>query len=284
LNRYSSMDLGIVDEIVDLVHQKGGVYLDEFLFLPLWKKFCDLSSTFKSTHEILIDQPVPKDWPNLQCGTLIVTNESLHRNVEKYENYLRQNSYHDHGANELDFKFYINYDCFQYEKERLFRAIESFGLNNQSIFCRPSSDHEMIPIFSIQDTTPQIETHSMARQDFNTAKIDIRKCQCIVILEDYCFNDNYSGGLSKEFFQAIASGIPWIVAGNFHQREIIKKLGFCYHLESAKNQKELIYQMLWLKTIFENQKMSRRWQNEQGKLIAHNQKILKTLKKQKKTI
>jgi len=104
------------------------------------------------------------------------------------------------------------------------------------------------------------------------------QCQSAVVLDCYCFDDDYSGYLSEKLLYPIAAGIPWIYAGNRYQREKLIQRGFRPHLSPAETPEELIHQMLWLQAIFRNPDMSRRWQEQQGETIIHNQNQLRSLK------
>lgn len=292
ISAHNPSDLDLADQIATSVRTKGGVFLADHLLLPIWKKLCELSEKFKPTDLILIEQSVPKDWPKLRSGKLIAYAEFLAKWAKIFVEHGEKNPHYNHGVNGLARDFYIPYGSFQYEREKLFRAIESFGLTSNSLYSRPPSQHDIVPLFGLQDPQPVIEPTRIEEKAYSTS-IEKRyfhaknfeclrpfmiQCHCAVVLDDFCFNDDYSGVVTEKVLYPVTAGIPWIYAGNVHQRQRLTELGFRDHLPLAVNGNQLINQMLWLQAVFKNPYMARRWQQQQGEIIIHNKNTLKKLR------
>ena len=288
---FSPDDKALDEKIIALIHGSGGVVLEDMMVKSIWQRLCESSGGFDPEHKVAISD-LPKEWPRLKSGKQIVFNIVEYSKVEHFVRHQSDNPYFDHGVKDLDYDFFIPYGSQEFPREKVFRAIEAFGLTEKAIYSRPASDYNMVPMFSVQDSNPTIEQRTIEQENDTISDKDryghddnflrllpfMRNCKVSVVLENFCFDENYSGRLSEKIMYPISAGVPWILAGNKYQRETLIRRGFRPHHKLAETGKEFIEQMLWLKAMFRDPAMTRRWHQEQGEIIIHNQNQLKKLK------
>lgn len=293
MNRFHPDDLTVAEQIADIIHRKKGIRLEENLLLTPWTRLCELSQSFPDGCRVILRSAPPADWPQLSNARVIVYDRWMYERASEFTSHLKRYPHYHHGVDQpLSYHFYIPYGSEQYERERVFRAIEDFGLTQQSLYSRPLSDLKIIPVFSFQESDHNIEHRTLEKEN---ARIDsyqrfnhlgnfkgvqpiMIQCHCAVIMDNFCFNDDYSGYLTEKMLYPVAAGIPWIYAGNRYHRENLSQRGFRPHLPMAETAEALIHQMLWLQAVFQNPDMARRWQEQQGETIIHNQNQLRSLK------
>lgn len=294
MNSHDPGDLQVAQRIADAVQRSGGVVLQEFLVLPIWRRLCELSTNFHPDSRVVVTKAPPPEWPTLRSGHLVVFDHFSHRFARAFCDHQARNPHYRHGSTRLDWDFYIPYGTESYEREQVFRSIEAFGLTSRARFSRPSSHLRITPLFPEQEmdvniiprTLEQESTVITTQQRFDHDNNFLRvrefmiQCHCAIVLDNFCFNDDYSGHLAEKILYPIAAGIPWLYAGNKHQRQTLLQRGFRPHLPLAETGQELIHQMLWLKSVFQDDSMARRWQQSQGEVIIHNQDRLRSLRYQ----
>lgn len=274
----------------------GGLVFDEFVTRQEWDEMVQAIEGINNggPYILVTRSHVPKEWPqvrNPKCRH--ITHDAwLGEHITALKRAQKTHKHFNHGDG-VTKDFYMPYSTEAHDRERVMRAAESLNLLTNSHYSRPpvSKTRDQLPVYPEQPVMVEFR-HRTIEAD-NTLTTDEQRfahgtnwymlrpymleCQVAVVLDNYCFNDNYSGLHSEKMLYPIAAGIPWIYAGNKHQRELMLQRGFRPHMPMAETAEELINQMLWLKAMFTNKTMTKNWQTLQGEKIIHNQNVLDTL-------
>lgn len=286
------------EQMVAELKAHGGLVLEEFVTFQEWD---DLVQTINGINDggpytLVTRSHVPDEWTpvsNPKCRH--VTHDSwLGEHITSLRRAQKTHKHYDHGDG-VTKDFYMPYGSESYERERIMRAAESLNLLTNSHYSRPpvSKTRDIPPVYTEQPAMHGFRHRTI--EDENTVITNAQRfahvtnwyalrpymleCQVAVVLDNYCFSDNYSGYLTEKTLYPVAAGIPWIYAGNKHQRKLLLERGFRPHMPLAETPEQLINQMLWLKAVFTNKEMTKNWQTSQGEKIIHNQNVLDTLDK-----
>jgi hypothetical protein len=280
-------------QMVEEMRQHGGLMLDEFVTREEWTGLVREIDrmTESGTYHVVTRSHVPAEWPQVRNPSCrhITHDAWLPQHVTALQKAQKTHKHHDHGA-DASKDFYLPYGTENHERERVMRAIESLNLLTNSHYSRPmvSITRDQLPVYPEQPINVTIKPRTMESEDavidktqrfmhgtnWHTVRPYMLASQVAVVLDNYCFNDDYSGLHSEKMLYPIAAGIPWIYAGNRHQRRLMLDRGFQPHMPMAETIEQLIDQMLWLKAVFTNPEMTRNWQQSQGEKIIKNQKVL----------
>ena len=287
-------------QLVQEMKQHGGVVLMEFVRLGEWRQLVEAVNSLDhgGPYEVVTWKPMPNDWPkidNPHCRH-VVHDAWLPQHIENLQQAQAEHKHYRHGdSDEVTNHFYVPYGTVCHERERMMRAMEALNILDGSLYSRPATPikDNILPLYAEQPPIHAINHKTMEKhgasitqsqrfdhgKNWRALRPYILSCQTAVVMDNYCFNDDYSGYLSEKMLFPIAAGVPWIYAGNRHQRQRLRERGFRPHMPMAETPEELIQQMLWLKAVFSNVQMTKNWQDSQGETVIHNQRILADLDK-----
>lgn len=285
-------------QLVDDIRSQGGVMLMEFVRSGEWRGLVEAVNAFDGggPYEVVTWKPMPSTWPiidNPHCRH-VIRDTWLPQHIQALQQAQAGNRHFNHGGDAVTKDFYVPYGTENHDRERVMRAMEALNILHNSVYSRPavSETAQLMPLYPEQPMM-EIRPRTMEKQDavidhdqryrhganWHTVRPYMIACQVAVVLDNYCFNDDYSGYLSEKMLYPVAAGVPWIYAGNTHQRQRITERGFRPHMPMAETPEQLIQQMLWLKAVFSNPIMTKNWQDSQGETVIHNQRILADLDK-----
>ncbi len=287
------------DRMIADIRQHGGVVLDEFVRLTEWRPLVEAVNAIEhgGPYHVVTRSHIPEGWPVLSSPhcTHITHDPWLPQHIEALQKAQAQHRHYHHGGDSVTKDFYVAYGTESHDRERVMRAMESLNMLDNSVYSRPPVTdrgtqtpiyREQPPVSEIQGRTMEAQGKSINHeqrylhgQNWHTLRPYMLTCQTAVVLDNYCFNDDYSALHSEKMLYPIAAGIPWIYAGNTHQRKLMSDRGFRPHMPMAETPEKLIDQMLWLKAVFSNTEMTKNWQTRQGEIVIHNQEILAGLDK-----
>lgn len=285
--------------IVQEMKQHGGVMLCDFVRSDEWRPLVQAVNSLDhgGPFEVVTWHSMPDDWPkinNTHCRH-VVHDIFLPKHVENIQQAQAEHKHYNHGSDGVTYHFYVPYGTFSHERERIMRAMEALNILDGSLYSRPDKPikDNTLPLYAEQPPVRVINARTMEKhgvsitqsqrfdhgKNWRALRPYILSCQVAVVMDNFCFNDDYSGYITEKMLYPVAAGVPWIYAGNSHQRQRLRKRGFRPHMPMAETPEELIQQMLWLKAVFSNVQMTKNWQESQGELITHNQGVLANLDK-----
>lgn len=283
-------------QIVSEIIKHGGVIFAEYVRHDEWCALVEAVDDIDSggPYEVMTWKPMPPTWPKIRNPLCrhVVHDTWLPRQIPALQKAQINHRHYDHGAG-VTKDFYVPYGTENHDRERVMRAMESLNLLTNSHYSRPavSRTRDQLPVYAEQPTNQPILPRTMEAEDsgitmsqrfdhgtnWHSVRPYMISCQVAVVLDNYCFNDGYSGYIGEKSLYPIAAGIPWIYAGNINQRRRLLERGFRPHMPMAETPERLIDQMLWLKAVFTNPEMTKNWQASQGMTVIHNQRVLADL-------
>lgn len=283
----------LVQSAVDAYLRGETVDFIEFIHIRQWQYFYQ---RIKDRYgHIKSFCPLPADWPVSENMQVEVRNSLQLHNASKF-NLLKKSfptQYH-RQAKEFDHQFIMPYGSRQHEREEVMQTLERLNILDNSIYSRPPQKVEfqkhididyLFPITSeaqprtIEGKTDTINESQRFQHDSNIFNLyDASKsAHCWVVMENYCLNDDIIGTVSEKVLYPILYGVPFIYIGNREQRLTLARWGIQPNDPSRSSVRSVAEQMMWLKGIFSDPKLSQQWQDHQGKTIQSNLLALENL-------
>ena len=265
----------------------------EWIHKKQWQYFYECTKGLVG--KITVFCPLPADWPVeplMEIKGMNAHNFKFSSGFNR-KRHLFPVEYH-RKVDSLTYDFILPYGSWQHEREEVMQTLERLNILDNSIYSRPPQKVErqkhididyLFPITSeaqprtIEGKTDTINESQRFQHDSNIFNLyDASKsAHCWVVMENYCLNDSMSGTVSEKVLYPILYGVPFIYIGNREQRLTLARWGIQPNDPPRSSVRSVAEQMMWLKGIFSDPKLSQQWQDHQGKIIQSNLLALENL-------
>lgn len=282
----------VMDKAVAAYKKGEVVEFSEFIHTNQWHYFNEQTKGIPGQVELY--GPLPNEWQVDSTKEIKVFNKlsydasqmALENNRKfPFQGYKRDTQY-------LDKHFLLTYGInSEFERECVMQVLERLRLLEQSVYSRPGLSAKSQKHISTDYIFPITNDNVQYRNIEGTDKEHKRdyfydlgplpalyqaakRVHCWVVLDVFPFNDNLLGVPTEKWVWPVFLGIPFIYIGSQRQMDVLSSWGIEPNDAYRNNTRGVAEQMMWLKSLFSDADLAKKWQGKQGPLVVKNRETL----------